>query len=168
LCHRRHVATCWRHFQLSHRPLSSLVVSPPLLLRRVVPHPRRHGCLCSRSEGTAASSHPSASSRRRGKIPPVIVVLCSDEDASRRPPPPPSSRVVHRPHPAQRHSHRRHHRVLLHPVSAFIAPSNTCSCSRQRDIIAAPRRRRRPSPQPPPRRPTPKLLENKQGPDLRK
>ena len=58
-----------------HRPLSSLVVAPPPS-RRVVPRPRL-SCLRRRSEGTAASPHPSPSRRRRGKIP------------SRRPPPPP-------------------------------------------------------------------------------
>jgi hypothetical protein len=130
-----------------HRPLSSLVVSPPpLSLRRVVPRPRRRGRLCSRSEGTAASPHPLASSRRWGKIPPVVIILRSDEDASRRPPPPPVVASSTAPTP-----------VLLHPVSALIAPSNTCSFSHQRNIIVAPRRRRCPLPQPPPRRRTPKL-----------
>ena len=127
------------------RPLSS---PPPLSLHRVVPRPRHRGRLRRRSEGTAASPHPSASRRRRGKIPPVVVVLRSDVDASRRPPPP-CSRVVHRPPPARRHSRRRRHRVLLHPLSAIIAQSNISSRSRQRDIIAAPRHCcRRPSPQP--------------------
>jgi hypothetical protein len=64
---------------------------PPLSSRRVVPRPRLSH-LRRRSEGTAASPHPSPSRRRRGKIPPVAVVLRSDVDARR--PPPPSSRAV--------------------------------------------------------------------------
>ena len=56
------------------------------------PHPpplsSRLSRLSRRSEGTAASPHPSPSRRRRGKIPSIVVVLRSDDDASRRPPPP--------------------------------------------------------------------------------
>jgi hypothetical protein len=92
-----------------HRPLSSLVVAPPLLSCCVVPCPSLSR-LRPRSEGTAASPHPSSSCRRRGKIQSIVVVLRSDDDASRRPPPP-------------------------HPL---VAPSNICSRSRQRDNIAAP------------------------------
>ena len=91
-----------------HRPLSSLVVAPPLSSCRVVPRPHL-SCLRPRSEGTAASPHPSPSRWRRGKIPSIVVVLRSDDDASRRPPPPP-----------------------------LVVSSNICSCSRQRDNIAAP------------------------------
>ena len=95
------------------RPLSS--PPPPsrrvayrrVASRRVVPRPRLSR-LRRRSEGTAASPHPSPSRRRRGKIPSIVVVLRSDDDASRRPPPP------------------------------LVAPSNICSRSRQRDNIAAP------------------------------
>jgi hypothetical protein len=73
-----------------HQPLSSLVVAPPLssrrvASRRVVPRPRLSRLRC-RSEGTAASPHPSPSRRRRGKIPSIVVVLHSDVNALRHPP----------------------------------------------------------------------------------
>ncbi len=74
--------------------------------------------LCRRSEGTAASPHPSPSRRRRGKIPPIAVVLRSDNDASSRPPPP-SSHVVHRPPP--------HMRTYPPPSSPRPPPSPVCS-----------------------------------------
>ncbi len=85
--------------RLHHSPLSRLASSTdrsrplssppsPLLSCRVVPRPRL-SCLRRRSEGTAASPHPSPSRRWRGKIPSIVIVLRSDDDASRHPPPPP-------------------------------------------------------------------------------
>ncbi len=83
------ISSCLHHSPLSRlasstdrsRPLSS---PPPLSSRRVVPRPRLSR-LRRRSEGTAASPHPSWSRRRRGKIPSIVVVLRSDDDATRRP-----------------------------------------------------------------------------------
>ena len=88
------------------RPLSS-PPPPHVASRRVVPRPRLSRLRC-RSEGTAASPHPSPSRRRRGKIPSIVVVLRSDT----------TLRVARLP--------------------CLVAPSNICSRSRQRDNIAAP------------------------------
>ncbi len=94
---RRHLvapSSITLHSLALRRPPTALVPCrrpPPLSSRRVVPRPRLSR-LRRRSEGTAASPHPSPSRRRRGKIPPVTVVLRSDDDARR--PPPPSSRAV--------------------------------------------------------------------------
>jgi len=89
------------HSLALRRPPTALVpcrrLPPPS--RCVVPRPHLSH-LRRRSEGTAASPHPSPSRRRRGKIPPIVVVLRSNNDASSRPPPP-SSRVVHRPPPTR-------------------------------------------------------------------
>ena len=91
---------------LSPPPPSHRVASRCVASRRVVPRPCLSRLRC-RSEGTAASPHPSPSRQRRGKIPSIAVVLRSDDDASRRPPPP------------------------------LVASSNICFRSRQRDSIAA-------------------------------